>query len=290
MSDSDPAVIQSRLAEPFEANEIKWKPAMVKGDRALALAYIDARLVMDRLDDVVGVGNWQDSYEQLSDGNVACTLRVRIAGEWISKTDVGGESEQPDDGDKCKAAFSDALKRAAVKFGVGRFLYRLPQQWVDYDPQRRQFKRTPGLPTWLSKPAPAAPPPKPDPVRQIAAKLDATVVSDRGELITAEHAQELESFLDAVWLKPDDFLRAFDLRQTEDMEAGIYPVAYAALTTLRGIRTRAEKLGVTLNRILSRYPDATCLFDLSHEQLLEVSRSLDKTAKKQQQEPVTQGA
>jgi hypothetical protein len=53
-----------------------------------------------------------------------------------------GPSEQPDGGDRLKAAFSDALKRAAVKYGVGRYLYRLPSQWVDYDPQRRQFKTT----------------------------------------------------------------------------------------------------------------------------------------------------
>jgi hypothetical protein len=61
---------------------------------------------------------------------------------------VGGPSEQQDGGDRMKAAFSDALKRAAVKFGVGRYLYRLPAQWVDYDPQRRQFARTPALPTF----------------------------------------------------------------------------------------------------------------------------------------------
>ena len=60
--------------------------------------------------------------------------------------DVGGPSEQPDEGNRRKAAFSDALKRAAVKFGIGRYLYRLPSQWVDYDPQKRQFVRTPKLP------------------------------------------------------------------------------------------------------------------------------------------------
>ena len=47
-----------------------------------------------------------------------------------------------------KAAFSDALKRAAVKFGVGRYLYRLPAQWLDYDSQKRQFARPPTLPDW----------------------------------------------------------------------------------------------------------------------------------------------
>src|SRR5262249_25660702 len=60
--------------------------------------------------------------------------------------DVGGPSEQPDEGDRRKAAVSDALKRAAVKFGLGRYLYRLPDIWVDYDPQRRRIIGQPPLP------------------------------------------------------------------------------------------------------------------------------------------------
>jgi hypothetical protein len=70
---------------------------------------------------------------------------------------VGGQSEQPDGGDRTKAAFSDALMRAAVKFGVGRYLYRLPSQWCDYDPQTRRFVKEPALPAWAlpgKRPAP----------------------------------------------------------------------------------------------------------------------------------------
>src|SRR5208283_5312845 len=73
-------------------------------------------------------------------------LRCRIGEAWVEKVDVGGASGQPDPGDRRKAAFSDALKRAAVKFGIGRYLYRLPNQWADYDPQKRQFVKTPTLP------------------------------------------------------------------------------------------------------------------------------------------------
>jgi hypothetical protein len=76
----------------------------------------------------------------------------------VTKVDVGGPSEQPDGGDRLKAAFSDALKRAAVKFGIGRYLYRLPSQWVDYDPQKRQISRPPTLPTFALPAKPAAPP------------------------------------------------------------------------------------------------------------------------------------
>jgi hypothetical protein len=147
------------LAAPFDPREVKFKPAVVSGNRALALAYVDARVIQDRLDDVLGVTGWQDEYECLPEGSVVCRLRLRIGEEWITKMDVGGQSEQPDEGDRRKAAFSDALKRAAVKFGIGRYLYRLPSQWVDYDPKKRHFAHTPTLPpSALPKPKKAATP------------------------------------------------------------------------------------------------------------------------------------
>jgi hypothetical protein len=138
--------VTRRLATPFDAPAVRWKPMKVTGNRALAAAYIDRRPIQDRLDEVLGVDGWQDAYQCLPDGSVACRLRCRIGGEWLTKVDVGGPSEQPDGGDRLKAAFSDALKRAAVKYGVGRYLYRLPAQWVDYDVQRKQFKQAPRLP------------------------------------------------------------------------------------------------------------------------------------------------
>jgi hypothetical protein len=172
--------IQDRLAEPFDHTEVKWKPQSVKGDRALAICYIDARCVMDRLDDVFGVGGWSDSYELHGDGNIKCNLSCLIDGHWVTKSDVGGESEQPDDGDRTKAAFSDALKRAAVKFGVGRYLYRLAHQWVAYDPQKKRFAQEPRLPAWAI-PAPKTPvansaPSKPQtPTQKMPEAVSATV-------------------------------------------------------------------------------------------------------------------
>jgi len=140
--------LAERLAEPFAASEVKWKAQVVRGNRALSVAYVDARLVEDRLDTVFGVDGWQDSYQVLPNNNVICKLRVRIGDDWIEKCDVGGQSDQPDEGDRMKSAFSDALKRAAVKLGIGRYLYRLPHQWVDYDPQTRQITQPPKLPAW----------------------------------------------------------------------------------------------------------------------------------------------
>lgn len=151
--------VAAGLAAPFDPAEVKWKPQSVSGSRALVIAFIDARLVQDRLDDVLGVMNWQDNYECLPDGSVVCRLKIRIGDDWITKEDVGGMSEQPDEGDRRKAAFSDALKRAAVKFGIGRYLYRLKAQWMDYDPQKRQLVGTPRLPPdAMPRPRPEAKP------------------------------------------------------------------------------------------------------------------------------------
>jgi hypothetical protein len=172
----DPLVVAltTALAEPFEPREVKFKPQMVKNNRCLAMAYIDARLIQDRLDDVLGVENWEDVYEILPDGSVMCKLRCKLGEQWITKTDVGSPSEQPDQGDRLKAAFSDALKRAAVKFGIGRYLYRLPASWADYDAVKKQIVAPPQLPAWAVPKAKAAPPTAPaTPPKEKAAKPSA---------------------------------------------------------------------------------------------------------------------
>lgn len=138
----------AKLAKPFDPAQVKWKPQTVREGRALAAAYIDARTVMDRLDSVLGPENWQDRFVHVEGGGYLCELSIRIDGEWLVKSDIGAESEQPDAGDRKKAAISDALKRAAVHWGIGRYLYRLPLQWVDYDSQKKRFAREPQLPAW----------------------------------------------------------------------------------------------------------------------------------------------
>lgn len=161
--DSVVNAITEALAAPFDLREVKWKPQAVKGNSALAVAYVDARVIQDRLDDVLGVAGWQDEYQLLPDSSVMCKLRLKIGKRWITKMDVGSQSEQPDGGDRLKAAFSDALKRAAVKFGIARYLYRLPLQWTDYDPAKKKFTATPKLPAFAmpkvakQEPAPQKP-------------------------------------------------------------------------------------------------------------------------------------
>jgi len=135
-----------KLAEPFPPGEVQWRVEALSRDkkRALVVPYVDARTVLDRLDKVVGPEGWHDAYEVLSDAERLvkdergerrerlCEVKCRLTVLGVTKEDVG-------EGDSLKAAFSDALKRAAVKFGVGRYLYRLEKQWVDYDPEKGRF-------------------------------------------------------------------------------------------------------------------------------------------------------
>jgi len=135
------ATVRQRLAAPFSPEQVEFKPTNVAAGKALALAYVEARTVMDRLDDVLGVDGWRDEYVVVSPESLLCRLTCRIDGVEVTKVDVG-------EGDSPKAAVSDALKRAAVKFGVGRYLYRLPAERFPFDATTRTFKVTPTLPAW----------------------------------------------------------------------------------------------------------------------------------------------
>lgn len=109
------AKIFHELSEPF-THEVKSKPP--RGEK-----YVTARAVMNRLDKIVGPENWWDDYSQTQNG-VICKLTIRLPdGREITKVDAGGHAGMPDGGDDEKSGFSDAFKRAAVKFGVGRHLY-----------------------------------------------------------------------------------------------------------------------------------------------------------------------
>ena len=121
-----------RLAAPFPVEEVGFKIQSYNQDRTrgMVITYIDARSVAARLDEVVGV--WEDSYRELpsTKGTLAveCSLSIYFDGQKITRVDTGTASVE--DRDAHKAAYSDAFKRAAVKFGVGRYLYALPKVWV----------------------------------------------------------------------------------------------------------------------------------------------------------------
>jgi hypothetical protein len=132
--------VWDRLAMPFDPRDIKWRPGSVSQAKGtgLALAYIDARMIMERLDEVLGPENWSDDYKPAGSA-VICKLSIRIKTEhgfeWISKSDGAGQTQVEGD----KGGISDALKRAAVKFGIGRYLYYFKAGWYQLDPSNKWF-------------------------------------------------------------------------------------------------------------------------------------------------------
>jgi len=107
------------LAAPFDNQETRTRSQGGK-----QVQYITSRVAMNRLDSVLGPENWWDEYVP-GEHSVLCRLTVRLPdGSTLTKADAGGYAGMPDAGDDDKSGFSDAFKRAAVKFGVGRYLYR----------------------------------------------------------------------------------------------------------------------------------------------------------------------
>ena len=136
------------LKRPFPPEAVKWKAQVTRGSEALAVAYIDARSVMERIDRVVGPGGWSDEYEVIAATPEEYVVECRLTVLGVTKADVGDSSASGGGSNLAKTAYSDALKRAAVKFGVGRYLYALPKRWVAYDAQRKRLTEVPQLPSW----------------------------------------------------------------------------------------------------------------------------------------------
>lgn len=94
------------------------------------LLYKDARVDMRMLDEVVGAMNWQREHKLIGD-RLYCTVSIYNSenGQWISKSDVGIESNTA----KEKGQASDAFKRACFNWGIGRELYSAPFVYIQLD-------------------------------------------------------------------------------------------------------------------------------------------------------------
>ena len=123
--------IAEKLRAPFPVEALHWRLGQTNKakTKAMMLVYIDARDVMDRLDEVFGL-DWQDEYKEVK-GRIICTITVN----GVSKSDGAGDT----DFEAEKGGLSDAFKRAAVKWGVGRYLYdaRKYNTWIPYSDEKK---------------------------------------------------------------------------------------------------------------------------------------------------------
>lgn len=116
-----------RLKDQFPPDRVSWRvgPTLADKSKGIPLAYIDARDVMDRLDEVCGPGKWRDIYPYIGTTTVCC-IEIKVDGEWVGKSDGSGTTDVEAE----KGQLSDAFKRAAVKWGIGRYLYDIKAGWV----------------------------------------------------------------------------------------------------------------------------------------------------------------
>lgn len=105
----------------------QWRVQSFSKNKPMAqcVAYIDARQVMDLLDEVCGAESWQSDFKEVK-GNVYAGIGILVGDKWVWKWDCGTESQT----EKEKGEASDSFKRAAVKWGIGRFLYDLDIKYV----------------------------------------------------------------------------------------------------------------------------------------------------------------
>lgn len=167
MQDEANKKILAKLAEPFDVDEIYWKPQAIAKNKtsAMAAAYADPRAYSDRLNDVLGPNKWSCDYvvntispivNTNSDvskwdrfyykGKVLVVATLTLEG--LGKNSGTGESDCVDD-NAITSAEAQAFKRAAVRFGLGRYLYDLPKgMWVPYSETERKITKPPELPDW----------------------------------------------------------------------------------------------------------------------------------------------
>lgn len=152
-----------KLKEPFPAKDIEWRiqqAGSTKDGKAWAkvLAYVTNRAIMNRLDDVCGQGNWKNEYREWIGGSVLCGLSIKQDGEWVTKWDGADLT----DFEATKGGLSGAMKRAAVQWGIGRYLYNLDSYFanvhdkgIHYQPADKKNNKYPAfkwdepdLPVW----------------------------------------------------------------------------------------------------------------------------------------------
>lgn len=123
------------LSEPFPLEDIEWRVSRSgmgsKGIFCMVLAYVTARAIQKRLDDVCGPENWQltepKSLEVNGKNGFAVGISIRVGDEWITKWDAA----EPTNIHPVKGGFSGAMKRAGAQWGIGRYLYHLDETFAE---------------------------------------------------------------------------------------------------------------------------------------------------------------
>lgn len=146
IKDSHKALL-AQLKQPFDPKFVKWRVGATNADKTkgIALAYIDSREVKKRFDEVCGIANWRNRLVPVTDGFIS-EIDIKIDDEWVTRSNAAGYTKV----ESVKGGASDAFKRAGSTWGVGHYLYYLPNVWVKVVPQGKSYvlAELPELPEW----------------------------------------------------------------------------------------------------------------------------------------------
>ena len=135
------------LSKPLTVDQIDFRVQSInKGGYATVLAYKDARVDMQRLDDVCGPLNWKREHSR---DNHNCTVSIWCPDtqQWVGKEDTGTESQA----EAQKGLASDSFKRSCFNWGIGRELYDYPVIQVKLNDQEFTVDGQKARATWKLK-------------------------------------------------------------------------------------------------------------------------------------------
>jgi len=119
--------MNNTLTAPILPNEIEWRvQSQTSTGKLIVVPYINNRCVMHRFDAAFGAENWTSEFKEITNGFL-CRLTVTINDRQVYREDGASKTNiEPE-----KGGISDAMKRAAVQFGLGRCLYDYPRVMVE---------------------------------------------------------------------------------------------------------------------------------------------------------------
>lgn len=138
--DNIQAVVDA-LRAPFSGSKVQWRVGSTNrdGNGGNMLAYVDKREYELRLDDVFGANHWKSSLTFDGTGVVVSITATFPDGSDVFHANGCGYKFDKDgrvDADGFKTAVSQAFKRAASEFGIGRYLYDMENPWVKLNNKR----------------------------------------------------------------------------------------------------------------------------------------------------------
>jgi hypothetical protein len=127
------------LSKPLSIQDIDFRIQSInKGGYATILAYKDARVDQQRLDDVCTPLGWKREHTR-DNHNCIVSIWDKENAHWVSKEDTGTESNT----EQQKGLASDSFKRACFNWGIGRELYDYPQISVKLNANEVDLTATP---------------------------------------------------------------------------------------------------------------------------------------------------